>query len=112
MAKVNLEQLDAQGLKDVINQAQRLLAKRLENEKSRFMSEMKARAKELGLNFNDLIKATGAAGGRRKPGASGVAMKYQNPSNPDQKWSGRGRAPAWARPYKEQGRLDQLTIKD
>ncbi len=32
-----------------------------------------------------------------------VAPKYQNPANPDQKWSGRGRAPGWMAEHLEAG---------
>jgi hypothetical protein len=90
MPKVDLDQLDIQGLKGVIAEAQKRLDKRLQEEKGRFVNEMKRRAEELGLNFNELVKSTGPSGvSRRRPKGAGVTMKYQNP---------------------EQGRLEELKI--
>lgn len=37
--------------------------------------------------------------------------KYQNPANPAETWSGRGRAPEWARKAKDAGTLEDCLIK-
>jgi DNA-binding protein H-NS len=39
-----------------------------------------------------------------------VAPKYRNPANPDETWTGRGKAPAWAKVLKQEGRLDSTLI--
>jgi len=36
-------------------------------------------------------------------GRAKVAPKYRNPNNPDQTWSGRGRAPGWMAAHLEAG---------
>lgn len=43
-------------------------------------------------------KAKPASDGRAK-----VAPKYANPANPDEKWTGRGRAPKWMQAHLEAG---------
>jgi len=47
------------------------------------------------------VKATGAK----------VPPKYQNPNNAAETWTGRGKAPVWARGLKEAGTLDSALIK-
>lgn len=39
-----------------------------------------------------------------------VAPKYRNPENPEQTWTGRGKAPAWIAPYAKEDR-DQFLIE-
>jgi DNA-binding protein H-NS len=39
-----------------------------------------------------------------------VAPKYRNPANPEQTWTGRGRAPLWAQELKNSGSLDSALI--
>jgi DNA-binding protein H-NS len=110
MAKIDLEQLDFQGLRDVISRAQALMAKKQGEARTQFLKEMRTKAAALGLDLQDVIKPTRRA--TAKPTQSTVAPKYKNPDNPSQTWSGRGRSPAWAQPYKEQGRLDDIRIGD
>ena len=40
-----------------------------------------------------------------------VAPKYRNPANAAETWTGRGKAPVWARGLKEAGKLDSALIK-
>ena len=49
--------------------------------------------------------------GERKP-IGKVPFKYQNPNNSSEKWTGRGRSPAWVRDHIEAGGAkDDLLIK-
>ncbi len=78
-------------------------------------------AKDAGLTAADITKALGEG----KPvkakkttrtlkkvlGApSKVAPKYRNPSNAEQTWTGRGKAPLWAKAMKDAGKLDESLI--
>jgi len=45
-----------------------------------------------------------AASAKQPRGAGPVAKLYQDPANPDNAWSGRGRAPRWLVEYEERGR--------
>lgn len=47
-------------------------------------------------------KATGSRGN--------VAPKYRNPGNPEQTWTGRGRAPLWVQDMKTAGTFDTALI--
>ena len=53
-------------------------------------AELKARAKELGVTLKEVLDASGA-GPKRVP----APVKYRNPNNPEETWTGRGRKPRW-----------------
>lgn len=53
-------------------------------------AELEARAKELGVTLKEVLDASGA-GPKRVP----APVKYRNPNNPEETWSGRGRKPRW-----------------
>jgi DNA-binding protein H-NS len=108
MAAIDLEKLDVEGLKDVIARVQELLAEKQQQEKARFLEEVREKAGELGISLEELVKP--ARRQRAAPRKATIAPKYRNPQDPTQTWSGRGRAPAWARPYKEEDRLDEIAI--
>jgi len=48
----------------------------------------------------------------KKPAAkrAAVAPKYRNPANAEQTWTGRGRAPLWAKALKDAGTLETTLI--
>jgi DNA-binding protein H-NS len=108
MVAIDLEKLDGDGLKDVIARAQELLAEKQQQEKAQFLEEVREKASELGISLEELAKPPRRR--RAAPRKTTIAPKYRNPQDPTQMWSGRGRAPAWARPYKEEGRLDEIAI--
>lgn len=63
------------------------------------VDELKARAKELGFDLNDLVKSSGAsASGKPK---NPQPAKYHNLANELETWSGRGRKPKWYTAYVE-----------
>jgi DNA-binding protein H-NS len=51
------------------------------------------RREELQSQLSKLLEITGNGSGRGK--ARSVAVKYRNPTNADEVWSGRGRMPLW-----------------
>jgi DNA-binding protein H-NS len=48
-----------------------------------------------GLTLDDVYPTRGKKTAGKKGGKGSVAPKYQNPSDPSQTWSGRGRQPVW-----------------
>jgi DNA-binding protein H-NS len=48
-----------------------------------------------GLTLDDVYPSRGKKTAGKKAGKGSVAPKYQNPSDPSQVWSGRGRQPVW-----------------
>jgi DNA-binding protein H-NS len=48
-----------------------------------------------GLSLDDVYPSRGKKAAGKKGGKGSVAPKYQNPADPSQVWSGRGRQPVW-----------------
>lgn len=106
----------------------RRLQARIENEIRRrsdttrrtLLKRMQKMAADEGLTLDDLLEATApvaeakpaAKRARRAPGKKtkpASVVKYRNPANPDQGWSGRGRKPQWALDWIAQGKsLEEL----
>ena len=78
-----------------------------------------AAAKAHGFKLKELTGDAAESPAPRKPrakraasdGRAKVAPKYRNPNDPEQTWSGRGRAPGWMAAYLETGgQKDDLAI--
>jgi DNA-binding protein H-NS len=71
-----------------------------------FLSVSKAReqilhiARSVGLSENDLRTMKGP----KTPKQTTIEVKYRNPADPMQEWSGRGRQPAWVRAWTAAGK--------
>ena len=88
-------------------------------DKKSALKAAQAAAKAHGFSLDELTLAEKAEkpaprARRAKSNADGrakVAPKYRNPNNPDQTWSGRGRAPGWMAAHLEAGgQKDDLAI--
>ena len=67
----------------------RLMAQKQNAERAALRERMTAMAREHGFDLRELFD------GRRKGKVGGVAIKYRDPRNPDNTWTGRGRTPRW-----------------
>lgn len=65
------------------------------------LEKIKSIAAEYGLTVNELKALASAKTSAGKRGT--VAPKYQDPSNPMNTWTGRGRKPKWVEAYLAQG---------
>jgi DNA-binding protein H-NS len=65
-----------------------------------------------GLTLDEVYPSRGKKAAGKKGGKGSVAPKYQNPSDPSQVWSGRGRQPVWfAKALRRRGvTVDDLLI--
>lgn len=81
---------------------------------SREIKEAQA-IRNVGVTLNPfVITGSAAAVSARATGSAKTPPpppKYQNPANPAETWSGRGRAPEWARKAREAGTLEDCLIK-
>ncbi|NMG49874.1 H-NS histone family protein [Azoarcus communis] len=90
------------------------------------IKRMQKMAAEQGLSLEDVIGTAPAAAEKtpsrrgRKPGKAAKAakpatvsvIKYRNPANPEQGWTGRGRKPQWALDLLAQGKsLDEAAVQ-
>ena len=90
-------------LQAVIIEVENIIARKMDEEKSDVLNEMKALAKARGFDFSELV------GGKKfKPKA---IPKYRNPANRSETWSGLGRKPKWISDVLNQGKtLDEVAI--
>lgn len=78
--------------------------RRKENAK-RAQQEIKKIAESYGFNLSDLM------GGKPTAKREKAKAQFQNPSDPSQTWSGRGRKPAWVKAWESAGRsVEDLRI--
>jgi len=87
MAKINYEKMSVVQLTDHIARAQRALAAAKDRERVDLKLKIAALANDAGLSLSELF------GARRRGGSS--AVKYVNPDNRSETWTGRGRKPNW-----------------
>jgi len=90
MAAINVDKLPLKELIDLEARVKKAIVSARDRERSEVMQEMKALAAKRGLSITELFGATrGSAKGGK------VAVKYRNPDNPEDTWTGRGRQPKW-----------------
>lgn len=97
-----LSNMTVEELTDHIAQATAILARKRDDARSAFIEETRRKADSLGLSLNDLIaEATGKPAGKRAQADKGerqkVAVKYRDPENAENTWTGRGMRPRWLR---------------
>lgn len=88
-------------LSDVIESAQKALKEKQEGKRK----EVLAQIKELGDSIGVAVEISEISA-RPRTGRRGgkVPVKYQNPNNLSQQWTGRGIKPKWLQGLVEQGR--------
>jgi len=105
--KSNLTDLSEAELASMIENAQKALKEKKETKRKEVISKIKDLATSIGVNV-EITEGTKASG--RK--GSKVPIKYQNPNNLSQKWTGRGMKPKWLQTLIEQGhRLEDFEVK-
>src|ERR1700730_9488504 len=92
MVKMNgLEKLSYAELAELRSRVDRLMLQKQDTEKTALRDRISALAKEHGFDVRELLD--GRRKGKGKGG--GVAIKYRDPKNPENTWTGRGRTPRW-----------------
>lgn len=87
MAAVNYDKMSVKDLTDHISRAQKALAAAKERERAELKHKIASIAENAGFSVGELFGARGRG--------KSVAIKYQNPDNRAETWTGRGRKPNW-----------------
>ena len=99
MAKLpDLEKLNYVELQDLIRNAQALLTEKQASARNELKESFAAKAREHGISLEDLF------GKGRRGGKGSVAVKYRDPKNAENTWTGRGRMPRWLQAAVHAGR--------
>jgi DNA-binding protein H-NS len=103
MAK-SLERMTYRELQQLGERVERAKATARERERATLREKMESLVSNAGYRIGDLF-------GRGGKGRT-VAVKYANPDNPTETWSGRGRQPKWlSAKLKAGNKIDRFLIK-
>jgi DNA-binding protein H-NS len=103
MKRIDLQSMPTDQLWSLHETLRAMLATRVEAEKR----QLEQRLDQLGRTFGPLLSEVGP----RQP-FSKVSPKLQNPEQPSETWSGRGRKPRWVNELLEAGKtFDELRIR-
>ena len=109
MASIDLESLDIDHLAELLAKAQTEITSREKGNRKELRAELERRVAADGYRMADIFPELGAAsssGTRRKRPA-----KYRDPQNPEQAWSGIGRAPKWVQAILDERGIDMAAFK-
>ena len=87
MTSVNYDKMSAKELTEHIAKAQRALAAAKDRERAAVKQKIASLAENAGFSVGELF------GGRGR--GRGTAVKFANPDNRSETWTGRGRKPNW-----------------
>lgn len=105
MKDAALEKMTVKELNELKHRIESMIVVKQDRERIEVREKIQAMAKEHGFEVTELFSGRGKGG---KGKASG-AVKYHNPDNVNQTWSGRGRKPNWIN--EAGGDLERFRIK-
>jgi DNA-binding protein H-NS len=88
VAKINLDKMSHAQLSALRLQVDRAMADKQSSERAALRQKMEDMAKDAGLSLDEVL-------GKKRRGKGTVAVKYRDPNNPQNTWTGRGRMPRW-----------------
>lgn len=96
---MKLEKMTLADLRTFLRKVESQIPKTEAREKAALRAEFAQIAEARGLRLSDMMDEVGRA--KSKPrGPRVIPVKYRNPANPEQQWSGRGRRPHWFDPQR------------
>ena len=112
--KLNLDVMSVDEMWQLHEEISRILSVRLTSEKRELEKRLAQLRREKGMHqpeVIDLPSSKGIVRERRK--YPRVFPKYQNPADPSEKWSGRGKQPRWLVAALETGsKLEEFVIRN
>jgi DNA-binding protein H-NS len=99
MAKsgIDLSKLSLEELQNLARDIEMEVVSRREADRERVLNQMRELAGSLGMTLEEVVRGEKGKG-------SPVPVKYRNPDNPVQTWSGRGKRPTWVNEALASGR--------
>ncbi|MFO7297437.1 MAG: H-NS histone family protein [Pseudomonadota bacterium] len=110
MATINLDKMSLKELLDLEAKLDKAISNARERERAEIKQKIEAIAQNAGFSLSELFGGRGraAATGRGRP----AAVKYVNPDNRSETWSGRGRKPRWLTAKLEKGaKLEDFAVR-
>jgi DNA-binding protein H-NS len=111
---MDLSNMSLGDLRNLQEQIKQEMKQREQQEVQKAREQIMAIAQSVGVPLKDLMAAGGRgvkAGGKSGSGTGSVAVRFRNPENETQQWTGRGRQPKWVKEWVEGGKpLDKLRV--
>ena len=105
MATVNVDKLSLRELRDLEGKVQRAIASARERERNELRQRIESLIEDAGLSVSEVL------GSRSTKGRS-VPVKYVNPENRTETWTGRGRKPRWLAAKLDKGaKLEDFAVR-
>lgn len=98
----DLSNLSSQELADVIARAQKALTEKQRSERKDVIAKIQELASSIGVTVT-IQQGTAELKANPRKGSK-VAIKYRNPNDPSQTWTGRGVTPRWLKALVESGK--------
>jgi DNA-binding protein H-NS len=109
---MDLSNMSLGDLRNLQEQIKQEMKQREQQDLQKAREQIMAIAQSVGVPLKDLIATSGrGAKGGGKSGSGSVAVRFRNPDNESQQWTGRGRQPKWVKEWVEGGKsLDKLRV--
>ena len=102
---MDLSNLSLAELRTMQEDIKKQMKKREQDDLVKAREQILAIAQSVGVSVKDLV----GAGIRAKTGT--VAVRFRNPSDSSQQWTGRGRQPKWVKEWADSGKsMDLLKV--
>ena len=110
MASIDLSTLNIDQLTDLVGKAQSEMASREKLRRKDLRSELERRVTAEGYKMRDIFPelGNGAAGGRQR---RKMPVRFRNPQNPEETWTGIGRSPRWVQAILDDRGIDMAAFK-
>ena len=113
---MDLSNMSLGDLRNLQEQIKQEMKQREQQDLQKAREQIMAIAQSVGVPLKDLIATSGRgakSGGKSVSGSGSgsVAVRFRNPDNESQQWTGRGRQPKWVKEWVEGGKsLDKLRV--
>ena len=102
---MDLSTLSIADLRNLQEDIKKQMKKREQDDLAKAREQILAIAQSVGVSVKELV----GTGLRTKTGT--VAVRFRNPANPAQQWTGRGRQPNWVKEWTTSGKeMDLLKV--
>ena len=110
MASIDLSTLNIDQLTDLVGKAQSEMASREKQRRRDVRSELERRVIAEGYKLPDIFPelGNGAAGGRQR---RKMPVRFRNPQNPEETWTGIGRSPKWVQAILAERGIEMAAFK-
>lgn len=100
--QIDLSSYTIEELKELVDKAKKEVAIKEQNRVQQVRSQIEQLASELDMSVEELMRYDGRR--KSKAGAKPAGkIKFQNPANPKQTWTGRGKRPRWLQDALDEG---------